>query len=62
MLPWLGKTVAGTTDSVTELTTLPQPHENEIQFILDEVSRYLCVKGDYYLFFLNCVCSSGSFV
>lgn len=49
MLPWLGKTLVGTTDSVTELTPLPKPHENEVQFILDEISRYLCVpvkRGD----------------
>ncbi|KAJ7562277.1 hypothetical protein O6H91_03G062200 [Diphasiastrum complanatum] len=44
MLPWLGRTVAGTTDSNTKLTMLPEPHEDEIQFILDAISDYLCVK------------------
>ncbi|MCO5589340.1 hypothetical protein L7F22_043306 [Adiantum nelumboides] len=44
MLPWLGRTVAGTTDSSTIITMLPEPHEEEIQFILDAISDYLCVK------------------
>ncbi|KAJ1403121.1 hypothetical protein SESBI_27528 [Sesbania bispinosa] len=44
MLPWLGRTVAGTTDSSTTITYLPEPHEDEIQFILDAISDYLNVK------------------
>lgn len=44
MLPWLGRTVAGTTDSNTSITMLPEPHEDEIQFILDAISDYLNVK------------------
>lgn len=44
MLPWLGRTVAGTTDSNTIITLLPEPHEDEIQFILDAISDYLNVK------------------
>nr|XP_027104942.1 glycerol-3-phosphate dehydrogenase SDP6, mitochondrial-like [Coffea arabica] len=44
MLPWLGRTVAGTTDSNTSITMLPEPHENEIEFILDAISGYLNVK------------------
>lgn len=44
MLPWLGRTLAGTTDSNTILTMLPEPHEDEIQFILDALSDYLCIK------------------
>lgn len=44
MLPWLGRTVAGTTDSNTTITMLPEPHEDEIQFILDAISDYLNVK------------------
>lgn len=44
MLPWLGRTVAGTTDSSTSITMLPEPHEDEIQFILDAISDYLNVK------------------
>lgn len=44
MLPWLGRTIAGTTDSNTVITPLPEPHEDEIQFILDAISDYLSVK------------------
>ncbi|TYI23967.1 hypothetical protein ES332_A06G202100v1 [Gossypium tomentosum] len=44
MLPWLGRTVAGTTDSNTSITALPEPHEDEIQFILDAICDYLNVK------------------
>ncbi|XP_051130816.1 glycerol-3-phosphate dehydrogenase SDP6, mitochondrial [Andrographis paniculata] len=44
MLPWLGRTVAGTTDSNTSITMLPEPHEDEIEFILDAISDYLSVK------------------
>ncbi|KAJ8551676.1 hypothetical protein K7X08_021691 [Anisodus acutangulus] len=44
MLPWLGRTVAGTTDSSTSITMLPEPNEDEIGFILDAISDYLNVK------------------
>ncbi|XWS66200.1 hypothetical protein CRYUN_Cryun05aG0179500 [Craigia yunnanensis] len=44
MLPWLGRTVAGTTDSNTSITPLPEPHEDEIQFILGAICDYLNVK------------------
>ncbi|EFJ11162.1 hypothetical protein SELMODRAFT_183439 [Selaginella moellendorffii] len=44
MLPWLGRTVAGTTDSISPITMLPEPKEEEIQFILDAISDYVCVK------------------
>ncbi|XP_062092032.1 glycerol-3-phosphate dehydrogenase SDP6, mitochondrial isoform X2 [Humulus lupulus] len=44
MLPWLGRTIAGTTDSNTSITLLPEPHEDEIQFILDAICDYLNVK------------------
>ncbi|GAA0140164.1 dehydrogenase [Lithospermum erythrorhizon] len=44
MLPWLGRTIAGTTDSDTAITMLPEPHENEIEFILDALCDYLNVK------------------
>lgn len=49
MLPWLGRTVAGTTDSNTPITMLPEPHEDEIQFILDAISDYLNVKVFWFL-------------
>ncbi|KAK1416614.1 hypothetical protein QVD17_32405 [Tagetes erecta] len=44
MLPWLGRTIAGTTDSNTTITMLPEPHEDEIEFILDAICDYLNVK------------------
>lgn len=40
-LPWQGYTIAGTTDSPTELTHSPEPRETDIQFILNEVKNYL---------------------
>jgi len=40
-LPWEGKTIAGTTDTPTELSDNPLPSEEDIQFILDEVKHYL---------------------
>lgn len=40
-LPWENSVIAGTTDSVTEVTDLPQPKEEEIVFILKEISSYL---------------------
>ncbi|KAI7989607.1 hypothetical protein LOK49_LG13G00107 [Camellia lanceoleosa] len=44
MLPWLGRTVAGTMDSSTTITMLPEPNEDEIEFILDAICDYLNVK------------------
>ncbi|KAG7670407.1 hypothetical protein Ndes2526A_g00159 [Nannochloris sp. 'desiccata'] len=44
MLPWQGETIAGTTDSSSEITMRPQPTEDEIQFILEAISEYLTVK------------------
>ncbi|CAL5439255.1 unnamed protein product [Camellia sinensis] len=44
MLPWLGRMVAGTTDSSTTITMLPEPNEDEIKFILDAICDYLNVK------------------
>ncbi|BDA44400.1 Glycerol-3-phosphate dehydrogenase, mitochondrial [Coccomyxa sp. Obi] len=44
MLPWLEATIAGTTDSSSEITARPQPTEEEIQFILDAIAEYLTVE------------------
>lgn len=44
MLPWLGATIAGTTDSSTKITALPEPHEEEVAFILDALSDYLSIE------------------
>ena len=40
-LSFVGKTIAGTTDSPTELSPNPAPKEAEIQFILSEIKHYL---------------------
>lgn len=45
----VGRTIAGTTDSPTELSAEPEPKEAEIQFILSEIKHYLStdVEGWY---------------
>lgn len=40
-LPWQGNVIAGTTDSPSSISQNPIPSEHEIQWILDEVRRYL---------------------
>jgi glycerol-3-phosphate dehydrogenase len=40
-LPWQNNTVVGTTDTPTSITLLPQPREDEIDFLLKSVSNYL---------------------
>jgi glycerol-3-phosphate dehydrogenase len=40
-LPWLGSTIAGTTDRPCEVTHEPSPSESDIQFILAEIRKYL---------------------
>ena len=37
----IGKAIAGTTDSPTEVTHLPHPTEEDIRFILQEIKDYL---------------------
>lgn len=61
MLPWLGRTVAGTTDSQTPITMLPEPHEDEIQFILDAISDYLNVKVCSWLIYCFIVCCYSTY-
>lgn len=41
MLPWEGAVVAGTTDYLSEITTLPKPGEEDVQFLLKEISLML---------------------
>ena len=41
-----GKTIAGTTDTPTELSFNPLPKEAEIQFILSEIRHYLSPDVD----------------
>lgn len=43
-LPWEGGTLIGTTDSKTPLTMLPKPTGEEVDFILNESSKYLKKK------------------
>lgn len=40
-LPWQGNTIAGTTDAPTTITPHPLPREQEINWILSEVQRYV---------------------
>ncbi|XP_001365971.2 glycerol-3-phosphate dehydrogenase, mitochondrial isoform X2 [Monodelphis domestica] len=40
-LPWEKMTIAGTTDSPTDVTSHPIPSEDDINFILNEVRNYL---------------------
>ncbi|KAF8746714.1 DAO protein, partial [Rhizoctonia solani] len=40
-LPWQGNTIAGTTDSPSEVEREPRPKEEDIRWILEEVRRYL---------------------
>ncbi|KAL1957905.1 hypothetical protein VTO42DRAFT_5470 [Malbranchea cinnamomea] len=40
-LPWQGNTIAGTTDSSTEITANPVPSERDINWILSEIRGYL---------------------
>ncbi|XP_067843540.1 glycerol-3-phosphate dehydrogenase, mitochondrial isoform X2 [Heptranchias perlo] len=40
-LPWEKMVIAGTTDTPTDVTSKPIPHEEEINFILSEIRNYL---------------------
>lgn len=40
-LPWEGCTLAGTTDSHSNITMTPQPTAQEVNFIMQETNRYL---------------------
>lgn len=46
-LPWQGNTIAGTTDTPVDVTNMPLPREEEIQWILEEIKRcgiLLCIR------------------
>ena len=62
-LPWENATIAGTTDSPTNVTHHPGPMEEDIQFILREVENYLSpeVHGRLIRVFL-CVTDSTHFL
>lgn len=40
LLPWQNHTIIGTTDVPCKVTSNPQPTENEINFILQEINNY----------------------
>ena len=44
MLPWLGSTIAGTTDAPAPATMTPQAQEGDVTFILNAIEDYLGVK------------------
>lgn len=46
ILPWMGHTLVGTTDSPSPAQTLPQPPEDEIDWLLKEAQRYLKTDND----------------
>jgi len=41
ILPWMGHTLVGTTDRPSDADTLPEPPEEDIDWILNECQRYL---------------------
>lgn len=43
LLPWLGHMIAGTTDTVCEVTPRPMGTEEEVSFILATLSEYLAM-------------------
>ena len=44
LLPWQGKTLAGTTDSPSEITNNPKPSEKDIEYILEHINMYFDVQ------------------
>lgn len=40
-LPWMGQTIVGTTDHLSEIKPLLEPPANDIEWIIKEVNRYL---------------------
>lgn len=58
-LPWEKMTIAGTTDTPTDVTHHPIPSEDDINFILNEVRNYLScdVEGNICIL-LSCSPSS----
>ena len=44
VLPWMGHTLAGTTDEPAELSFHPRPQEEEIDYILRHLKRYFALE------------------
>ena len=41
LLPWLGKTLVGTTDHPEKITPMPSATDDEVEYILEHISHYL---------------------
>ncbi len=41
LLPWMGKTLAGTTDEPEKITIMPKASNEEVEYILEHLSHYL---------------------
>ncbi len=46
VLPWMGHTLAGTTDEPADLSFHPKPTEEEIEYILRHLQRYFALKPE----------------
>lgn len=44
MLPWLGTTIAGTTDAPAHVTMTPQAREADVEFVLGAIADFLSVE------------------
>ena len=44
MLPWLGSTIAGTTDAPAGVSMTPQAREADVQFVLSAIEDFLSVE------------------
>ena len=43
VVPWLGHTIAGTTDNIVEMTAEPRATEKDVEFILESIRDYLAL-------------------
>ena len=44
VVPWLGHTIAGTTDKIVERTAEPRATEDDVEFILESIRDYLALE------------------
>lgn len=45
LLPWLGRTLAGTTDQPESITTMPKAHDEEVEYILEHLRKYFGIPA-----------------
>ena len=45
LLPWLGYTIVGTTDTPCQLTSRPKPREEDIRYLLNTIRPYVSIKA-----------------